>query len=596
MRIRIKGLTIFSRFVLTGIIVFVVIGVVLSSLVKPVLIRLTFQQKEADTLVFVNRLASDFLLSEDFKKPLTIESRERFERFGRNLPIPGLFRVKIWNPQGVVIYSDRAELLGDRNPNQEAFERALQLKATVALENFDQQNPRYQKEQPFEESILTHAPITFGASGEAVGVVETLSRFGFLKQQIDEIRILFTLRIALSLLIMFAALSFIVFRASRTVDKQKKELLENLSRNEAILSSMGDGLVVTDLKGKVTIMNRAAEEMTGWTEKEVLGKNWLEFQKLVGEDEAVPPEKRPLQKALSTGKKFTENKYYYVHKDGSKFPTAITASPVILDRKVAGGISVFRDITEEKEIDRAKSEFVSLASHQLRTPLSSINWYTEMLSDDKAGKLNEKQKGYLSQIYESSKRMVSLVNDLLNVSRLELGTLSVMPTPTHLPEIIESILKELTPDAKIKKLALEKKYALNLPKLNLDPKIMRIVFQNLLSNAVLYTPSGKVSITMKKEKENILIEIADTGYGIPKDEQAKIFTKLFRADNIKDKNTTGSGLGLYVVKTIIEQFGGRIWFKSPLSTSKENPGTAFYIELPLTGMKAKGGATSITLS
>ncbi len=246
------------------------------------------------------------------------------------------------------------------------------------------------------------------------------------------------------------------------------------------------------------------------------------------------------------------------------------------------------DITKEKEVDKAKTEFVSLASHQLRTPLSMVNWYTEMLLAGDAGKLNKKQEKYLEEVYTGNQRMVDLVNSLLNVSRMELGTFSVNPEPTDTVRLAESVVIEQNPQITERKIKLTSDFAKNVPEINVDPKLLRMVFQNLLSNAVKYTPNGgaiKFSISLEKEKSQIHIQVADTGYGIPKNQQDKIFTKLFRADNVREKDTEGTGLGLYIVKSIIEHTEGTIRFES-----EENHGTTFYITLPIEGMKKKGFA------
>lgn len=176
--------------------------------------------------------------------------------------------------------------------------------------------------------------------------------------------------------------------------------------------------------------------------------------------------------------------------------------------------------------------------------------------------------------------MIDLVNSLLNVSRMELGTFSVEPKPTDVVRIANDAVEEQQPGIKGHKLVLKVNYALGLPKINTDPKLLYMVFQNLLSNAVKYTQKkGRIEFSIKKENDQILISIADTGLGIPKEQQDKIFTKLFRADNVREKDTEGTGLGLYIVKSIIEHSGGKIWFES-----EENKGTTFYVELPLDGV------------
>lgn len=237
---------------------------------------------------------------------------------------------------------------------------------------------------------------------------------------------------------------------------------------------------------------------------------------------------------------------------------------------------VERDIAHVRQMDKAKTEFVSLASHQLRTPLTSVSWYTEMLLNKDVGSLNEKQKEYLSEIYIGNRRMIGLVDDILNTSRIDMGTLLIETKIIILPEIAKSVLDEMAPLLQDKKMEIKKYFEANLPKIKADPELIRIVLQNLLSNSLKYTPaSGSIIVRMKKHNSHVLIEVSDSGYGIPEKQKSRIFTKMFRADNIRGRETDGTGLGLYIVRAIVEQHGGRVWFES-----EENKGTTFYVSLP----------------
>lgn len=230
-------------------------------------------------------------------------------------------------------------------------------------------------------------------------------------------------------------------------------------------------------------------------------------------------------------------------------------------------------LARSKELDKAKTEFVGLASHQLRTPLTSVSWYAEMLISGDVGELNKKQKEYLGEIYDGNHRMIDLVDDLLNTSRIDMGTLKVKPQPVNLVEVMENILSEFLPEVEEKKTIVEKKFSRNLPAISLDPELLGIVFQNIISNAVKYaSPGGKISVEIRKQDAQILVKIADNGWGIPAAQQKKIFTKLFRADNVRKRDTEGTGLGLYIAKAIVKKSGGKIWFES-----KEGKGTTFYI-------------------
>jgi signal transduction histidine kinase len=273
-----------------------------------------------------------------------------------------------------------------------------------------------------------------------------------------------------------------------------------------------------------------------------------------------------------------------------------------LDKRIREG--AHKHIKKEIEIDRAKSDFVALASHQLRTPLSIIKWYVDFMLEEDAGELNADQKRYLKEVYKSNEHLIELVNALLDVSRIDVGTFAIKPEPSDLIQIAESALAGLKSDVSDKNIKLEKNFDSDLPSINLDPKLTKIVFQNILSNSVKYTPeNGIIGISIKKRRDDILIELYDSGCGIPPESQEKIFTKLFRAENVKKIESEGTGLGLYIVKAIVEKSGGKIWFESKFSAEcakgyvkgdKLSKNTKFYISIPLKGMIKKSGSKELT--
>jgi signal transduction histidine kinase len=266
------------------------------------------------------------------------------------------------------------------------------------------------------------------------------------------------------------------------------------------------------------------------------------------------------------------------------------------------------DVSKHRELSQAKTDFVALASHQLRTPLSIIKWYIDFLIAGDAGQLSQEQIKYLKEVYKSNERSIELVNALLDVSRIDLGTFSIEPKPTNLIERVESAITKFMPEIKTKKIKLEKHFD-KLPIINLDPRLIKIVFENIISNSIKYTPAGgTVRLDIKKTDRDVLIKISDTGCGIPREQQPKIFTKLFRADNVKKIESIGTGLGLYIARAVIEKSGGKIWFQSPsldlllaegqkntdLPLDKRSKGTTFFITIPLKGMKKKVGTKGLT--
>jgi PAS domain S-box-containing protein len=377
------------------------------------------------------------------------------------------------------------------------------------------------------------------------------------------------------------------FRDVTQEKKAKDTLLQEKLEGEAMLGSIGDGIIATDNTGKITMLNQAACDSLGWTEKELMGASIFDaipMQDATGK--VIPPQDRPITKLFAEGKPIvTSRAINYIRKDGSTFPVYFTLTPIILEEEVVGAIEVFHDITREKEIDKAKTEFVSVASHQLRTPLATINWYLEELLR-KGQNMDEKQTNYLREVYGASKRMVGLINALLNASRLELGTFMVEPQDTDVVVVTKQVLQDLRSQIEKKQLTIEEVYQEALPHLSADAKLLTIILQNLLSNAIKYSrQAGKVTVKIAANEYQFVIEVLDNGYGIPKNQQNKIFTKLFRADNARTIAPEGTGLGLYIVKAIIEAAGGKISF-----ASIENKGTSFAVAFPKTGMKQKQGA------
>lgn len=267
------------------------------------------------------------------------------------------------------------------------------------------------------------------------------------------------------------------------------------------------------------------------------------------------------------------------------------------------GVAV--DVSKHKELAKAKTDFVTIASHQLRTPLSIIKWYADFLLSGDGGELTDEQRKYLEEIYNSNERLIALVSSLLDVSRIDLGTFSIEPEPARIIEIAEVAVRKLDEEIKEKKITLVKNYD-KLPLINLDPRLTQIVFENVFSNAVKYSPSkSTISIDIKKTDKDVYIKVADNGCGIPREQQPKVFTKLFRADNARKIEASGTGLGLYIVKAVVEKSGGKIWFESPnidailkdgknnKSLKREARGTTFHITIPLKGMIKKHGTKKL---
>jgi len=387
----------------------------------------------------------------------------------------------------------------------------------------------------------------------------------------------------------YGALEKKVVARTQELNLKLYELSAAKAKDDAIIDSIGDGLLVTDNGGYILLANAIAAELLGLDVRTAIGKRNINLYKLFDDSgQEISPERRPLQVALSTGQKATQS-FTSILSDGTKRVLSFTATPVLEKGAIIGAIQTIRDVTHEREVDRMKTEFISLASHQLRTPLSAIRWFSEMLLSGDAGQLTADQSEFQHNIHDSTIRMIELVTSLLNISRIESGRIIIAPVPTDLSQLIHGIVNDLKGKTAAKSQNLIISVHQDLPEVSIDPQLIGQVYLNLLTNAIKYTPKGgDITVMISRKGDDIISQVTDNGYGIPKAEQGKLFSKFFRATNIVKVETDGTGLGMYLVKSIIESSGGRIWFES-----EEGKGTTFWFAIPMSGMKAKTGEVTL---
>lgn len=362
-------------------------------------------------------------------------------------------------------------------------------------------------------------------------------------------------------------------------------------RIKAIISSMGEGLIVVDKNYQMILSNKMAENLLETLENELIGKDIRKITSLLKGDQAVAQKDLPLTKMFKTGEIISvgiDDDFYYLLPSGKKFPVAIIDAPLKSGEEIAGGIVIFRDITIEKSVDKMKSGFVSIASHQLRTPLTSIRWIAEMLLSGDVGNIKKNQKKFIEDIYDSVLKLIELINTLLILSRVEAGSIEIKPMEIDLIKFSKDVIKEAEHLIEDKKLNLKIKSLKKIPSVKLDSTILRQVISNLINNSIRYTDKkGEIKISIEQKGKEIIYSVADNGIGIPKKQQNKIFDKFFRADNARLKESNGSGIGLTLVKYLVELWKGRIWFESPTFVEKtsagkeEDKGATFYFTIPL---------------
>ncbi len=390
---------------------------------------------------------------------------------------------------------------------------------------------------------------------------------------------LFFAIIFISLLIISIFFSYIIYllltyntRFDLEIWNATKSLAISKEQFRRLFESAPVPYVLLNSKAEIFDPNKSALRFFGVLPEEIEGKNLFSFLSEEDKEQAGG-----LFEYYKASMDFSRKEVDMVTKKGD----VRTVQLSIFKMKNPGsfgstGLAMIFDITEQKQLDRAKTEFVSLASHQLRSPLATTKWLTEMLVSEDFGELSAKNKEYVEKLHAANEDMIDLVDVLLNVSRIEMGSLKVEIVEVNAESIVESILAELEFLIQKNSIHIVKRYEGLLQNIQSDPKLLRIVIQNLITNALKYTPAeGTVTISFEEVGGEKRITVSDTGLGIPESQQGLIFTKLFRADNVRGLNDSqGTGLGLYLVKSVVASIGGSISF-----VSKEGKGSAFTITL-----------------
>lgn len=351
------------------------------------------------------------------------------------------------------------------------------------------------------------------------------------------------------------------------VEEARKRAEEEKKKTLAIINNFTDGLLVFDEENKLSLINPQAESFFKIKARDVVGRPILELSTF--------PTLEPLIRILGKEIKEVFRKEIQIREN---LILETNTVPIIREKEKFGTLVILHDITREKMIEKMKTEFVSLSAHQLRTPLSAIKWTLKMLLDGDLGEITQEQREFIKKTYKSNERMINLINDLLDVTRIEEGRYLYKPTLAEFEQIIQSVVNSYKEEFAKKKINFEfKKTEEKLPKVLVDVEKIKLVIENLLDNALRYTPvAGQVTVSLKFGKKEIEFSIRDTGVGIPRDQQERVFTKFFRGANVMRMETEGTGLGLFITKNIIEAHGGKIWFQS-----EEGKGTTFYFTLPL---------------
>ena len=381
-----------------------------------------------------------------------------------------------------------------------------------------------------------------------------------------------------------------------TAYKQLSDELSDLADNESsevVINAIGDGVLAIDSQGIIQLINPAALSILGWAKGDALTLHYQSVLKLTGEDaKQLTDTMEPIKQALNTTQEIRSNHLQAETKSGKKISISLVVSP--LGATGSGVIAVFRDVTKERAEEREQAEFISTASHEMRTPVASIEGYLGLALNPATATIDDKARDFINKAHESAQHLGRLFQDLLDVSKAEDGRLSNNPTVLDIVEFAGDVVEGLQQKATDKGLQLvfkpgpgkaEKGERRLSPvyHVNVDKDHIREIINNLTENAIKYTPSGEVSIDITGDNEHVTISVTDSGIGIPAEDLAHLFQKFYRVDNTDTREIGGTGLGLYLCRRLAETIGGRIWAES---TYKK--GSTFYVQIPrLDAMQAK---------
>ena len=411
-----------------------------------------------------------------------------------------------------------------------------------------------------EKQLIAYAPIPLYGWGVAILQPESVA---FSHRNAE----------AVTLAIVFALGIFIIGSSLYRVLKDRIVMKAQRDREAVFLESIGDGVAAIDRNWNITLWNRAASSITGWSREEALGKPLRAVLKILREHDRVE-DTSCIDRAMITGKATSmSDSMLLVRKDGSEILIGDSAAPIFTNgKKIDGAIIVFRDISIEKEEMHLRSDFV-YASHQFRTPVTEALWNLETAMDEENP---EKRKEDLRIVHQSILSIKKLSEDIVAVSEIDQDNIMAHLAPVKLIDVLTEVQGKLEIVAKARNVTIAIAPVSPLVAINTDLKLLTRALFEIVENAVIYSPnSATVEVKVLLEGKEFCIEVADKGRGISEEEQVLIFTKFFRGSN-RGKENVGDGLGLYIAKAYITLLGGKIWFKSA-----EGKGTTFFVSLPV---------------
>lgn len=380
---------------------------------------------------------------------------------------------------------------------------------------------------------------------------------------------------------------------------------DEAKRFEIIFNAIDDGVILIDNQQVIRQMNPGAAATIGWPIDEAMGISVMSVMKLIDDKaEPIPKEDNPFDTIFRQEEIVHSSDVQVATKDGKQITVSLSLTPLIdAHRNVTAAVAIFRDVSKERAEEKQRGDFISTASHEMRTPVAAIEGYLALALNDKVATIDDRARGYLEKAHESTQHLGQLFQDLLTSSKAEDGRLTSHPTVVEMGEFLEKVSEDLRFSAEKKGLIMEFRVGTSgtgtidaskapqggsrtvrpLYYVHVDADRLREVITNLFDNAVKYTPEGKVTLGINGDANVVQCYVRDTGPGIPAADVPHLFQKFYRVDNSATRTIGGTGLGLFICRKIIELYNGRIWVESDLGK-----GSSFYINLPrLSDQKAQ---------
>ena len=382
--------------------------------------------------------------------------------------------------------------------------------------------------------------------------------------------------------------SLVLWIRRQKTDDNTSNLENRLSavenKSDVVINAIDDGVLAISKDGNIELINPSAQQIIGWDQGDALGLNWKSVLKLVtsnGKD--VEDLENPIAQSLSKNQPTHNDKLFLLTSSEKRILVSIVSSPVGTDGE--GIIVVFRDITKEKAEEREQAEFISTASHEMRTPVASIEGYLGLALNPATAHIDEKARDFITKAHESAQHLGRLFQDLLDISKVEDGRMKNNPKVINVNEFLKDIFDGLATKASEKQLNYifmpdivgesKEKSLQPIFYANIDPDHFREVVSNLIENAIKYTPSGEVVVNVTGDDKQISVSVKDSGIGIPAEDIPHLFQKFYRVDNSDTREIGGTGLGLYLSRRLAEAMSGNLRVES-----KYKEGSTFYLEIP----------------